>query len=314
MRNFFITPCLLFFVTLTLYTPPAAASDTFRFIATIKSKDTSGLIAPGDTLRLVSKQFDFTEGPAVDAQGNIFFTDQNRDNIWKWSADGTLSLFMHGTGRANGLFIAKNGNIIACADEKSRILAITPQKKKQVLYKALKRKRLNGPNDLWIDARGGIYITDPYYQRAYWKRKKPAIKGQYTYYLAHGQKKLITVDTTLKQPNGIVGTPDGKHLYVADIGAWKTYRFDIAPDGTLQNKQLFVAQGSDGITLDERGNLYLTGDGVTVYNSAGEKIEHIAVPAKWTANVCFGGAARNQLFITASEGVYVMLMQVKGVE
>lgn len=275
--------------------------------------DTSGLISPGDTLQRISNQFSFAEGAAVDSAGTIFFTDQMNNNIWKYATDGTLSLFKHGAGRSNGLYVDQHGNIIACADEKNRLVSISPQKKIKVLYKAPKRKRLNGPNDLWIDPQGGIYITDPYYQRPYWKRKKPVLKGMYVYYLPPGKKELVIVDTTLKQPNGIVGTPDGKHLFVADIGAGKTYTYDIT-NGTLQNKQLFISQGSDGMTLDEKGNLYITGDGVTVYNAAGRKIEHIDVPAKWTSNVCFGGSGKNKLFITASESVYVIRMNVKGVE
>jgi gluconolactonase len=307
MHYFFKTPCILFVTLVFVHAAAQAQADTTM-------NDTSQLIAPGATLQRLSNQFQFTEGPAADKQGNIYFTDQNSDNIWKWNTDGTLAVFMHGAGRPNGLYLDQDGNIIACADEKNRLLQISPKKKIQVLYKAPKRKRLNGPNDLWIDATGGIYITDPYYQRTYWKRKKPVLKGQYVYYLPHGKKKLITIDTSLKQPNGIVGTPDGKHLYIADIGDWKTYRYDIAPDGSLQNRQLFAAQGSDGLTLDDQGNVYLTGDGVTVYNSAGIKVEHIAVPAKWTANVCFGGREKNKLFITASEAVYLLQMNVKGVE
>jgi len=103
-------------------------------------------------------------------------------------------------------------------------------------------------------------------------------------------------------------------LYVADIRASKTYLYDIQPDGTLTNRQLFVSQGSDGMTLDSEGNLYLTGKGVTVYDSKGNKIENIAVPAGWTANLCFAGKDRKTLFITASEGVYTLQMRVKGVE
>lgn len=313
MVNIFKTPCLFLLFVFAPYFKPAAFAHENNSKATA-CNDTSGLIAPGATLQLISAQFKFTEGPAVDKEGTIYFTDQPNDAIWKWATDGTLSLFKQGTGRANGLYMDKEGNMIACADEKNRIIKITPEKKVQILYKAPKRRQLNGPNDLWIDAKGGIYITDPYYQRPYWKRKKPVLKGQYVYYLPRGKKKLVTVENTLKQPNGIVGTPDGRHLFVADIGDGKTYRYDRTPDGTLQNRQLFVAQGSDGMTLDERGNLYITGDGVTVYNAAGQQIEHIAVPAKWTGNVCFGGPEKNKLFITASEAVYVIQMNVKGVE
>jgi gluconolactonase len=111
-----------------------------------------------------------------------------------------------------------------------------------------------------------------------------------------------------------VGTPDGHFLYVSDISGGKTYRYTIGKHGLLSGRSEFCAQGSDGMTLDERGNVYLTGDGVTVYDSTGRRIAHIPVPEKWTANLCFGGRDRKSLFITASEGFYVVRMQVKGVE
>ncbi len=95
---------------------------------------------------------------------------------------------------------------------------------------------------------------------------------------------------------------DGKLLYVADIKGNKTYRYSINKDGSLSNAQVFVNMGSDGITLDNKGNVYLTGKGVTVFNSEGQRIAHIPIPEKWTANVAFGGKQRNKLFITASEG------------
>jgi gluconolactonase len=126
-------------------------------------------------------------------------------------------------------------------------------------------------------------------------------------------KALKIAAENFKKPNGIIGTPDGKYLYIADIGDNKTYRFNIETDGSLTNRQLFVEQGSDGMTIDNRGNIYLTGDGITVYNAEGNKIRHIPVPAGWTANVCFGGKNKNQLFITASESLYVLDMNVKGV-
>jgi gluconolactonase len=124
----------------------------------------------------------------------------------------------------------------------------------------------------------------------------------------------VVVDATLKKPNGIVGTPDGHFLYVSDLSGGKTYRYAIGRHGLLKDRQVFCSQGSDGMTLDERGDVYLTGDGVTVYDSSGKKIAHIPVPEQWTANLCFGGQDRKSLFITASEGFYVLRMRVKGVE
>jgi gluconolactonase len=277
-------------------------------------KDTAGLIAAGAALTLISNKFSFTEGPAADKKGNVFFTDQPNDNIWKYGTNGQLSLFLNKTGRANGLYFDNKGNLLACADEQNELWSISPDKKITVILKDIEGKRLNGPNDLWVDKKGGIYFTDPYYQRPYWTRTKPELDGQKVYYLPKKSKVPKVVDEHLKQPNGIIGTPDNKFLYVADIGDSKTYRYNIRVDGTLTDRQLFASQGSDGMTIDNRGNIYLTGSGITVYNPNGEKILHIPVPAKWTANVCFGGKERNKLFITASESLYVLDMKVKGVQ
>jgi gluconolactonase len=160
---------------------------------------------------------------------------------------------------------------------------------------------------------GGIYLTDPYYQRPYWTREKPEISGEKVYYLPRNKKELQVVDENLVKPNGIVGTPDGRYLYVADLGDKKTYKYTIERDGSLKDRKLFVAQGSDGMTLDNKGNLYITGSGVTVYDTTGKQIEHIPVPG-WTANVCFGGKDRNRLFITATKSVYIIDTKVRGVQ
>jgi gluconolactonase len=134
------------------------------------------------------------------------------------------------------------------------------------------------------------------------------------YYLAPDNKTLTRVVDDLKQPNGIIGTPDGKLLYVADIGANKTYRYGIEPDGSLKEKKLFCELGSDGMTIDSQGNIYLTGKGVSVFDPTGKKIEQIEVLESWTANVCFGGKDRQTLFITASKGLYALHMAVHGVD
>jgi len=276
--------------------------------------DSLKLIGTKAKLIKVSGQFTFTEGPAVDKKGNIYFTDQPNDKIWKYDINGKLSMFMDKTGRSNGLYFDKNGNIISCADNKDELWRISPDKKVTVLLSNYDGHRLNGPNDLWIDAKGGIYFTDPYYQREYWDRKQPEIDGQKVYYLAKGKKEAVIVDDQLKQPNGIVGTPDGKTLYVADIGDWKMYKYHINEDASLSDRELLFPQGSDGMTLDNKGNIYVTGKGVTIYNKDGVKIGHIPVPGDWTANVCFGGRDRKTLFITAKESVYIIKMNIKGVE
>jgi len=272
------------------------------------------LIAPGATLQRVSNQFSFTEGCSVDNKGNIFFTDQPNDKIWKYDTDGKLSVFLDKTGRSNGTYFDYKGNLLTCAEEKNEIWSINKKGKVKILLKDYQGHRLNGPNDIWSDKKGNIYFTDPYYQRTFWERKSSELKGQYVYYLPKGKDQPIPVIEDMLQPNGIVGAPDGQYLYVADIQANKTYRYIINKDGSLAGKQLIIDRGSDGMTLDEKGNIYLTGNGVTIYNSEGKKLKNIPVPSKWTANICFGGKDRKTLFITASESVYTIKMNAKGVE
>ncbi len=278
------------------------------------TKDVSSIIAPGAKVEKLADGFSFTEGPAADAQGNVFFTDQPNDRICKWTVDGKLEGVMKPCGRSNGLYFDKSGNLLACADMDNELWSIDPAGKVTVLVKDYKGKKLNGPNDLWIAPDGGIYFTDPLYKRPYWTRD-PVMQqdGQHVYYLAPDRKKLIRVTQDLVQPNGIIGTPDGKYLYVADIGDKKTYRYRTSADGTLSDKTLFCSMGSDGMTIDNEGNVYLTGKGVTVFNPAGEQIEQIPVDAGWTANVTFGGKDRHTLFITAQKSLYALRMRVKGV-
>ena len=124
--------------------------------------------------------------------------------------------------------------------------------------------------------------------------------------------RAVVADQSLLKPNGIAGTGDGKYLYVSDIEADKTYRFQIDTNGALTNKQLFVSQGSDGLKLDNQGNVYLCGKGISIYNAVGKRIGYIPVPADWVGNACFGGKDKNMLFITASESVYTLQMTVNG--
>jgi gluconolactonase len=274
-----------------------------------------GLIAPGATLQQLGTGYSFTEGPATDRKGNVYFTDQPNDRIMRWDARGTITEWRKPAGRSNGLTFDRKGNLIACADGENELWSIAPDGVKTVLLSDYRGKLLNGPNDVWVRPDNGLYFTDPLYPRPYWKRD-PATQqpGQHVYFLSADRKTFRPVATDLKQPNGIVGSRDGKTLYVSDIGAGLTYRYRIEPEGRLTDKTLFCSLGSDGMTLDERGNLYLTGQGVTVFNPAGKQIEHIDIPESWTANVAFGGKDRRTLFITASKSVYGLRMAVKGGE
>ncbi|MDR2473933.1 MAG: SMP-30/gluconolactonase/LRE family protein [Tannerella sp.] len=263
-------------------------------------------LADGAEVRLLADGFAFTEGPAADKDGNVYFTDQPNDKILKWNVnEQKLSVFSDKTGRANGLFFDQEDNLLSCSDMDNEMWKWSANGNHKTLITNYDNKKLNGPNDLWVAPSGGIYFTDPLYPRNYWTRDKAMQQdGQHVYYITPDYKHVIRIAADLKQPNGIIGTPDGKRLYVADIGAGKTYVYDIQPDATLSDKRLFCEMGSDGMTIDRNGNIYLTGRGVTVFNPSGEKIAHIPVKAKWTANVCFGGANGNTLFITASEFLY----------
>ncbi len=265
-------------------------------------------------LKLISKEFEFTEGSSADKEGNVFFTDQPNDKIWKYSTDGKLSVFLEKSGRSNGTYFDKMGNLITCADEKGEIWSVNPNGEVTVLLSDFNGKQLNGPNDIWVDLNGGIYLTDPYYQRPYWNRQQPDLAKEDVYYLPAGAKTAHVVAKDIVKPNGIVGTPDGKYLYIADIGDSKIYRYAILKDGSLSGKHLLINRGADGMTLDDKGNIYLTGgDGVYIYDKSGAYIDTIKVN-EGASNVCFSGEKNNILFITAKKAIYTIPMQAKGVE
>lgn len=262
---------------------------------------------------LLSSQFTFTEGPASDKEGNVYFTDQPNDKIyfWNWKTN-QVELFLAKTGRANGTYFDKNDNLITCSDDSGEIWKINKNKEIEVLSQGFEGKRLNGPNDLWIDRFGGIYFTDPLYERDYWKDFHQEIFQKNLYY--RSQNGTIIKLETYVQPNGIIGSEKLKKLFVSDINAGKTYVYDILGEGKLSEKKLFCEMGSDGMTLDNNGNLYLTGKGVTIFNKEGQKITNIPIMEDWTSNVTFGGKNNSTLFITASKSVYVLKMNVSGIK
>lgn len=271
------------------------------------------IIAKDAEIQLVSSQFSFTEGPAANKIGNVYFTDQPNNKIyfWDWKTN-KINKFIDDSGRANGTYFDNKDNLITCSDEKGEIWRIDKNGQSLILASNFEGKRLNGPNDLWLDSGGGIYFTDPLYVRDYWKNFKQEIFDK-SLYFRNKNGKITKLDSFM-QPNGIVGSQKLKKLYVSDIDANKTYVYDIIGEGKLGNKKLFCNLGSDGMTLDNLGNLYLTGNGVTVFDKNGTKILNIAVPENWTANVTFGGENKSTLFITASKSVYTIKMNVSGIK
>jgi len=271
------------------------------------------IVAENAKIEKVGSGYSFTEGPAVNAAGIVYFTDQPNDRIYRWDEKEGISLWLEGTERSNGMFFDPNDRLVACADEHNRIILFESREERKVLFEDFEGSHLNGPNDLWIAPDGGIYFTDPYYHRNYWQEGHTESQDTRGVYYLSPEKEKTRVVSDYVQPNGLVGTPDGKTLYVADINDRKIWKYDIEADGTLSNKTFFAPKGSDGMTIDERGNVYLTMGKVWVYSPEGELIHEIEVPES-PSNLCFGGKEKKTLFITARTSVYTLAMNVKGVD
>jgi gluconolactonase len=275
-------------------------------------------ISPDTKAQKLAGGFKFTEGATCAPNGDVYFVDQPNDRIMKWSvADGKLSVFLQPSGYSNGQYFDAHGNLISCADEKNELWSITPDGKHTVLVTNYQGKDLNGPNDVWVRPDGGMYLTDPFYRRTWWDHTDKQQDAEAVYYLTPDHKTLTRVDGDYVKPNGIVGTPDGKTLYVSDINGHKTWRYDIQPDGSLKNRTLICSLGSDGMTLDDHGNLYMSvslrhAKGVTVVNTAsGQTIGFIPL-AEAPANMCFAGPDKQTLYICARTGFYCIKTNVKG--
>lgn len=277
----------------------------------------SPVIADGAQVERVATGYGFTEGCTADKVGNVFFTDQNHEpggQILRWSADDNkITVWMEPTGRSNGQRFAPNGDLITCADEHNQLWRITPDKKVTVLVKDYNGKLLDGPNDVWVLPNGGMYLTDPYYHRPWWGPEHATPQqARAVYYLTPDAKTLTRVIDDFQMPNGIGGTPDGQFLYAADINARKTWKYDIQDDGSLKNKTLFCNAGSDGMTMDNQGNVYCTQDGIQVFDKTGKLIEHIPAPnGQQPANIAIGGKEHNILFMAARTSVYTLKLKVK---
>ena len=283
------------------------AAAVFAFLCLPLFAGAQSLLAPGAEVEKLHGGFTFIEGPAADSKGNVYFTDIPNSRIHVWSAEGQLSTFAENSGRANGLIFDSAGNLFACEMENGRITSRDPEGKVTVLADKYEGEPFNSPNDLWIAPGGGVYFTDPNYTRG---RELPQA-GEHVYYISPDRKSVRRVVSDLVRPNGVIGTRDGKTLYVADHGGGKTYAYAIGDDGSLSGKKLFAPQGSDGVALDELGNLYLTGSNIAVYDPTGKKIEEIDVP-EGPANVTFGGPGGKTLFITARTSLYAVRMRVSG--
>jgi gluconolactonase len=285
----------------------------FLLISVAVFSQKSGIVAKNAEIEKAGTGYAFTEGPAVAPDGKVYFTDQPNDRIDVWDEKDGISLWLEGTRRSNGMYFNAKGHLVTCADLYNQLGYFDENKEFHLIHEGYDNKLLNAPNDLWIAPNGGIYFTDPYYHRSWWEEgrgEEQDVRG--VYYLSP-EGKIARVIDDFVQPNGLIGTPDGKILYVADINDRKIWKYNIQPDGKLSDKAFFAPHGSDGMTIDNRGNVYLTMGKVWVFSPEGELIKEIEFPES-PANICFGGRKKNILFVTARTSVYTLKMKVKGVD
>jgi len=295
-----IFPLIVLLIILTVFTINGSPMPS--------GKAGEGVIKPGSKLVILEKGFRFTEGPAVDKRGTLYFTDIRKNLIHMWADNTGLGVYRKNSDGANGLYFAKSGNLVACLGGAKRVVSFDQKDISSVLAAEYDGKPFNQPNDLWIHPDGGIFFSDPVYGGG-----TQTQDGQHVYYISPDRLRVIRVVDDMIRPNGLIGTPDGRFLYIADPGAQKTWRYSINKDGSLSDKALFVESGSDGMTIDSRGNIYITRRKVHIYDPKGKLIDEFSTPARPT-NLCFGGADKKTLYITASTFLCSIQTTVPGVK
>ena len=269
----------------------------------------------GEPVRLHTG-FRFTEGPAADADGNVYFNDIPAETTWRSGVDGTLTPFREGSRRANGMMFRADGWLVAC-EGAGQVAAYSPDgKERRVLADRYEGKPFNAPNDLVIDREGGIWFTDPYFGP-----EKELPQGTYgVYYVAPGGEVARAVEG-LPKPNGILLSPDEKTLYVVCSGSPDVRAFPVTEPGKIGAERVFCRlkqpegrtdTGGDGLTCDTEGNLYITSRlGVQVWTPKGALVRLLEFP-ETPANATFGGRDGKTLYVTARTSVYTLRLDAKG--
>jgi gluconolactonase len=261
------------------------------------------ILLPGEGWQVISAGHKFTEGPAANAQGEVFFTDIPNNRIHKIGLDGKVTLFAEDTGGANGLMFGPDGKLYACANSKKRIVAYDESGAEKTVAEDIEC------NDLALAHRGAIYVSDP-------ANKKVWLIS------SSGEKRVV--DTGIAQPNGVLLSPDQSLLYVADTKGQFVYSFQIQPDGGLAGKQRYfhlhlvdgsMQSGADGMTMDTQGRLYVSTEmGLQICDQAGRVNAILPKPQnKWLSNAVFGGPNFNELYVTCGDKVYKRKTAAKGV-
>ncbi len=274
-----------------------------------QSNSLSQLIGDEALVTLLTDGFKFTEGPAADAAGNIYFSDIGNNRIHYWNTrENRLSTIRENSGGADGLYVDRDGALWICELRDKRLTKLKKDGTYEVIVNSYNGEPLTGANDLWIDPHGGIYFSDSY------GGSQERTQDHRVFYLTPSGELTLVADNYFKS-NGLVGTPDGKWLYVADYIDYRVYRYELLGPGKLGDRTLFAEYRCDGMTLDEEGNLYLctgnSGQGVVIIDPSGQELGKIKLPEN-PANICFGGKDYRTLFITATSGFYSLEMKVRG--
>jgi len=265
------------------------------------------LVAEGAAPRQLPGEWGFPEGPAADLQGNVYFSDISNNKIYFWNADtNQIVLYRDDFELPNGLMLDAQGRLVVCEMGRKRLVRIEEDGQITVLADSYQGKPINMPNDLWIDSAGGIYFSD--------FAGGPAGEGnneklQVYYVSAKGDIWRVTEDLTA--PNGLIGTPDGKRLYITDPGAGKTWFYEILGPGRLGEKQLFVDRFADGLALDEQNNLYFSGEQLTIYSPDAKVLDQIEFSGGAT-NMTFAGSDGKTLFVAGRGGLFTLRMNLAG--
>ncbi|MEZ6066096.1 MAG: SMP-30/gluconolactonase/LRE family protein [Planctomycetaceae bacterium] len=294
----------------------SAAALLLAATAPVPAAELSDLVA-GDVTHVVG-DCKFTEGPAWHPAGYLLFTDIPNNRILKVEPDGSHSVWMEETGGANGLICDLDGNIYAAqggAKQVGRLVANSAGQGElaAALTGQFDGKPLNRPNDLALDASGGLYFSDPNYGQ------DPATQPVEGVYYISAEGKLSRVIADLPRPNGVLVSADGKTLFVAHTANREILAYQIVAPGQLSEPQVIFAgeeeldgHGPDGMALDEHGNIYATYKQLVIVAPQGELIARVAIPEK-PSNVTFGGPENRTLYITARTGLYQMPMKVAGI-
>jgi gluconolactonase len=274
-----------------------------------------GVLAPGVAPELVQEGYVFTEGPVATADGGLYFSDIRVSKTYFLDPGGKISVARENTNGANGLALTRDGELLFAEGDGKRITKRNRDGTIAVLTEGPPGAPLLAPNDLIVDAKGGIYFTDP--------GPRPVVPGRptYVYYLPAGTKTPILIDSAVPRPNGLTLTNDGKTLIVDDTLNPTVFAYDVQPDGSVKNKRAFLQlrdippgseSGADGMAIDRDDRLYITTvAGVQVFDAKGQYLGTIKA-GRQAANAAFGGPDKQTLYLTAREGLYRVKTLAKG--